>query len=105
MKKLLLTLSRKTLLTIYKSFVRPNLDYAEIIYAKTFNESSKKKLETVEYGAVLVINGAFEGTICDSLYKELGMEFLAHRKWSQKLIFFHKILNSPVPSYVHSYSI
>ena len=31
MKKFSLTLSRKSLLTIYKSFVRPNLDYADTI--------------------------------------------------------------------------
>ena len=37
MKKLSLFLSRKTLLAIYKSFVRPNLDYADIIYDKPFN--------------------------------------------------------------------
>ena len=38
MKKLPLSLSRKTLLAICKSFVRPNLDYADIIYDKSFNE-------------------------------------------------------------------
>ena len=39
MKKLSLILSRKSLLTIYKSFVRANLDYTDIIYDKPFNES------------------------------------------------------------------
>ena len=38
MKKLSVTLSRKHLLTIYKSFVSPNLDYADIIYDKRLNE-------------------------------------------------------------------
>ena len=32
---------------IYKSFVRPNLDYADIIYDKPFNESFKRKIEMV----------------------------------------------------------
>ena len=45
MKKLSLILSRKSLLTIYKSFVRSNLDYTDIIYDKQFNESLKKKLK------------------------------------------------------------
>ena len=40
-------LSRKNLLTIYKSFVRPNLDYAVIIYDKPLNESLKRKIEMV----------------------------------------------------------
>ena len=47
MKKLSLTLSRKSLLTIYKSFGRPNIDYADIIYDKPFKESLKKKIELV----------------------------------------------------------
>ena len=34
MKKLSLSVSRQSLLTIYKSFVRPNLDYMCIIYDK-----------------------------------------------------------------------
>ena len=34
MKKLSSILSRKSLLTIYKSLVRPNLDYEDIIYDK-----------------------------------------------------------------------
>ena len=42
-KRLSLILSRKSLLTIYKSFVRPNLDYADIIHDKPFNESFKRK--------------------------------------------------------------
>ena len=51
MKKFPLSLSRKTLLAIRKSFVRPNLGYADIIYDKPFNESFKSKLETVQYCA------------------------------------------------------
>ena len=43
MKKLSLILSRKSLLTIYKSFVRPNLGYADIIYSKPLNESFTKE--------------------------------------------------------------
>ena len=47
MKILSLILSRKSLLTIYKSFVWPNLDYADIIYDKPLNESLKRKIEMV----------------------------------------------------------
>ena len=47
MKKLSQFLSRKNLLSIYKIFVRPNLDYADIIYNKPLNESFKKKAELV----------------------------------------------------------
>ena len=45
MKRFSLIVSRKSLLTIYKSFVRPNLDHTDIIYDKRFNKSFKKKLK------------------------------------------------------------
>ena len=53
MKKPSQILCRKSLLTIYKSFVRPNLDYAQIIYDEPLNESFKKKIEIVQCNAVL----------------------------------------------------
>ena len=44
MKRLPLILPRKSFMPIYKSFARPNLDYADIIYDKPFNESFKRKI-------------------------------------------------------------
>ena len=65
MKRLSVILSRKSLPTIYKSFIKSNLDYAEIIYDKTFNESFKRKIETVQFKAAPVITGVIKGTSCD----------------------------------------
>ena len=90
MERLSLILSRKSLLTIYKSFVRPNLNYADMIYDKTFNESLKRKIEMVQYNAALIITGAFKGTSRDKIYQELGLESLADRRWTRKLFFFTK---------------
>ena len=90
MKKLSQFLSRKSLLTIYKSFVRPNLDYADIIYDKPLNESFKKKIELVQYNAALIITGAIKGTCRDKIYQELGLESLADRRWSRNLFSFIK---------------
>ena len=91
MKKLSLILSRKSLLTIYKSFVRPNLDYADIIYDKPLNESLKREIEMVQYNADLIITVAFKGTSRDKIYQGFGLESLADRRWTRKL-FFHKII-------------
>ena len=76
-KKLSLTLSRNSLLTIYKTFVRPILHYANIIYDKPLTGSLKDKLEMVQYNAALVISGAFNGTSRDRIYRELDLESLA----------------------------
>ena len=83
-----MTLSRKSLLTIYKSFVRPLLDYADIIYDKPYNESFKEKLEAVQYNACLAITGAIRGTSRERLFRELGLEILNNRRWSS---FFTKL--------------
>ena len=72
-KKLSLILSRKSLLAIYKSFVRSNLYHADIIYDKPSNESIKRKIEMVQYNAALMITGAFKGTSRDRIYQELGL--------------------------------
>ena len=56
MKKLTLFLSRKTLLTIYKSsLIRLNRDYGDIIYDKPFNKSFKKKIELFNNMPVLLL--------------------------------------------------
>ena len=103
MKRLSLTISRKSLLTIYKSFIRPHLDYADIIYDNPFNESFNEKIEKVQYNAALVITGAIKGTSRERLYQELGLESLRDRRWYHKLLFFYKILNDLSPSYLRSY--
>ena len=103
MKKLSLFLSRKTLLTIHKSFVRPNLDCADIIYDKPLDESVKAKIEMIQYRAALVITGAIKGTSRDRLYQEIALESLADRRWSCKIFFFHKIVNGLLSSYFQSY--
>ena len=51
-KKLSQIFSTKSLLTIYKSFVRPNRDYTDIIYDKPLNESFEK----IHYNTVLINN-------------------------------------------------
>ena len=101
MKKLSLTLSRNSLLTIYKTFVRPILDYAD--NDKPLTESFKDKLEMVQYNAALVITGAFKGTSRDRIYRELGLESLAERRWSRKIFFFYKTLSCLLPLYLQSY--
>ena len=90
MKKLSLILSRKSLLTTYKSFVKCNLDHADIIYDKPLNKSLKRKIEIVQYNAALIINGTFKGTSRDKIYQVLGFGSLADRRWTRKLIFFTK---------------
>ena len=95
-----MTLSRKSLLTIYKSFVRPLLDYADIIYDKPYTELFKEKLEAVQYNACLAITRAIRGTSRERLCRELGLATLNNRRWSRKLFFFNKIIKEFSPSFL-----
>ena len=57
-----------SLLTIYKSFVRPHLDYDDVIYDQPNNSRLSYKIETVLYNAALTITGAIRGTLKEKIY-------------------------------------
>ena len=89
-RRLSVNVPRNALLTIYKSFIRPHLDYGDILYDKPENENFQNKLEKVQYRACLAITGAIQGTSRQKLYDELGLHSLNKRRWRNKLIFFIK---------------
>ena len=94
------TLPRLPLLTIYKSFLRPQLGYGDIIYNQAYNVSFHQKLESVQYNSALAITGAIRGTSTEKLYNELGLETLEKRRWYRKLCCFYKVYKSHSPKYL-----
>ena len=102
-RRLSVKLPRNALLTIYKSFIRPHLDYGDILYDKPNNENFQNKIKKVQYRACLAIAGAIQGTSGEKIYEELGLHSLAKRRWRSKLIFFYKIVNHLLPDYLFSY--
>ena len=99
-RKLQNFLPRPSLLQIYKSFVRPHLDYGDIIYDKAFIGSFQNKLEFIQYNAALAITGVIRGTSREKIYSELGLESLQDRRWYRKLCVFYKILTNMSPKYL-----
>ena len=73
-KKLRYILPRKSLVTIYKVFFRPLIDYGYIIYDQSQNECFCEKLESVQYKARLAITGAIQGTSLEKTHQELGLQ-------------------------------
>ena len=100
LRKLQNILPREPLLTIYKSFVRPHLDYGDVIYDQHYNNSFHQKLESIQYNAALAITGAIRGSSREKLYQELGLESLKQRRWFRKLCYFLKIAKSQSPKYL-----
>ena len=99
-KHLSFHLPRKSLLTIYKSFVRPHLDYGDIIYDNPENETLINKLEKVQYETCLAITGAFQGTSRESLQENWGLNIYKLDGGIEKMILFYKILNGVAPKYL-----
>ena len=64
------------LLTIYKSFLGPHLDYADVLYDKPINDNFQNKMEKVQYRACLRITGGIQGTSRERLDDELGLHSL-----------------------------
>ena len=89
LRKLQNLLPRTALITIYKAFVRPHLDYSDIVTIKLL--SFQRKLESIQYRACLAITGAIRGTSKEKIYQELGLESLQSRRWYRNLAMFYKI--------------
>ena len=100
MKKIQPTLPRKSLVTIYKSFIRPHLDYGDVVYDRAFNESFHQSLESLQYNAAIAITGAIRGTSSGKLFQELDLETLKSRHWLRKLCLFYKLIKEKSPAYL-----
>ena len=99
-RKLRHSLPRESLITIYKAFLRPLIDYGDIIYDQPQNESFCEKLESVQYKAALAITGAIKGTSREKIYLELGLESLKERRWYKRLCCMFKIMKEEAPNYL-----
>ena len=91
---------RTALIILYKAFVRPLLDYGDIIYDQAHNASFHQKLESLQYNACLAITGAIRGSSREKLYQELGFESLQQRRWYRKLCSFYKVFKNEIPGYL-----
>ena len=100
MRKLQAFLPRQSLVTVYKGFIRPHLEYGDIIYDQTYNKPFYQKMESIQYNAALAITGAVRGTSREKLYQELGLESLRKRRCYRKLWYFFKIFKGQSLEYL-----
>ena len=56
-------LPRTSLITIYKAFIRQHLDYGDALYDQAFKNSSKEKLESLQYNACLAYSWNNQGFV------------------------------------------
>ena len=68
--------SRQALVTIYKVFIRPHLDYGDIVYDKPDNGKFINKIEKAQYDAALAITGTVRGTSRENSMLSLASNLL-----------------------------
>ena len=62
LRKLHNILPRSALLNVYKIFVRPHLDYGNIIYDQAYYADFHQKMELIQYNACLALTITTRGT-------------------------------------------
>jgi len=100
----------KTLVQMYKTLVRPHLDYCDIIYHEpaVINPAplglsltkQMKMVERIQYLAALAVTGTWQCSSRSKLYDELGWETLSDRRICHRLLQIYKIINNQTPSYL-----
>ena len=89
-----LLLPRSSFLRVYKCFVRPHVDYGDVIY-------DQPNIKSVQYNAALAITGAIRGTSKEKFYQELGFESLNDRRSLRRLYYLHNIVSTKKPAYLY----
>lgn len=99
MRKLKFVLDRKSLQTIYFTFVRPILEYSDIIWDNC-TQYEKDELDKIQLEAARIVSGTTKLVSSASLYMELGWESLSSRRRKHKLVMFYKMINGLCPDYL-----
>ena len=101
MRKFKFTLDRQSLEKIYVSFIRPLLEYADVVLDNC-TKYEVNALEKIQVEAARVVTGATKLVSLDMLYRETGWETLESRRKNHKLYLYYKMTNNITPTYLSS---
>ena len=101
MRRLKFALNRKSLETIYRSLIRPILDYGNEIW-NICQQYEKDDLEKTQIEAARIATGKTKRVSIASLYCEIDWNSLDTRRKMQKLVLFYKTVNHFTPLYLSS---
>ena len=101
MRKLKFQLDRKTLENIYTTFIRPLLEYGDIVWDNC-TATEKLELNKIQNEASRIATGATALVSLNELKKEIGWVSLEDRRKEHKLILMYKMINNSSPQYLSS---
>ena len=92
-------INRETLNKLYKSLIRPLMEYGDVLWDGC-TDGESDLLEFVQYEAAKIVTGAMRITSRHSLMQEIGWEDMKTRRSIHKLAFYYKIINNLTPNYL-----
>ena len=101
MRKLKFQLDRKSLQTNYFSFMRPLLEYADVVW-NNCSQYESNELDKIRNEAARIVTGAIKLASIDSRHTETGWKTLGPRRKAHKLTMFYKMKNGFCPNYLAS---
>ena len=101
MRRLKFILDRKSLQTIYFAFIRPLLEYADVVWDNCTKYESNE-LEKIQNEAARIVTGATKLVSINALLTETRWKTLSSRRTKHKLTLFYKMKNNLFPPYLAS---
>ena len=101
MRKLKFKLDRKSLEIIYTAFIRPILEYEDVVWDNCV-QYEKDELEKREHEAARIATGTTRLISINNLYNEIKWDSLQKRRNDHKLSLFFKMKNNLTPTYLSS---
>ena len=101
LRKVYFILNRFTLEKMYFSFIRPTLEYGDLVW-DTQTHSWINKIENIQSKAARIVTGGTKLTSIQKLCEETGWEKLLERREKHKLILLYKIVNNQAPGYLRN---
>ena len=102
MRKLKSLLDRRSLVVIiYISFIRPRLEYADVVW-NNCTRCEVNAHEKIQLDAARIVTWTTKLVSLDVLYNETGWESLETRRSKHKMCLFYKVNDSISPNYLSS---
>ena len=99
MRQLKFALDKRSLQSIYFSFIRPVLEYANVVWDNC-TQYEANELEKIQIEAARIVTGSTKLVSIDVLYTETGWETLESRRNNHKLTLFYKMKSGMSPHYL-----
>jgi hypothetical protein len=87
--------------TFYFSYIRPILEYADILW-DNITKDMCEKVEKLNLEAARIVTGATKLISLNKLYIESGWDMLQKRRQNHKIIQFHKMTLGHAPIHIQN---